>query len=431
MTASRGVVAAPRVAGSPSPGPALVRLALVAVALVASWFALYRLLFMSHVSSIWRLGSIDRFLSLASEATLCFLVIGSSALGTALLWRSSEKREARTLAIFLMLFAFAVSSDGFWTYRQVEPTSPAFRVAYDVATFLAAVFAFAALVRFSVLFPRAITADDLSGPHGSATGAHLRRATDRLRVLVRRPALGDAAPGPLRRLQRALLDGRRFWIGAVILAVMLFVVVAGGRWLEQRVGGRGWAEMVFRVLQIGFTIAAFAVAIANFRVAQARASDADRRRLFWVLEGCIAFAVIMSVAVAIKVLEMAAGLRVPMRWFPLVFLFATAVVLVCLAIAMFRAGAFDPALAIRRTAIAGVVTTLLVFLFAGVENLVQGWLGARLGFGDRLGGLLTGGTIGLAAGPLQAYVSRTVERLLTRAGVVPETDDELPTVQPG
>lgn len=402
---------------------ALVRLALIAVALVASWFALYRLVFMSHMSAMWRLSSVERVLSVASEGTLTFLVLGSSALGGALLWRASERREARTLAIFLVLFAFAVSSDGFWMYRQLEPTSAFLRSGYDVGAFAAAVYAFAALVRFSMLFPRAVTAEDLAGAHGSAAGARLRRGLNRTRERARLPAIAGDAPGPLRTMQRALLDGRRFWLGATALGVVLFTIVAGGRALEARFGGHGWAEIVFRILQSGFTIAAFALAIANFRVAQARASDADRRRLFWVLEGCIAFALIMSVAVAIKVLEIALGLRVQTRWFPLVFLLATAVVLVCLAIAMFRAGALDPALAIRRTAIAGVVTTLLVFLFAGLENVVQAWLGEGLGFSDRFGSLITGGVIGLAAGPLQARVGRVVGRMLERAGVVAETDE--------
>ena len=50
--------------------------------------------------------------------------------------------------------------------------------------------------------------------------------------------------------------------------------------------------------------------------------------------------------------------------------------------------------------VAGLVGTVMVFLFVGVEQLLEETLRAWVGFGDRAGGILTGGMVALSFEPV-------------------------------
>lgn len=71
------------------------------------------------------------------------------------------------------------------------------------------------------------------------------------------------------------------------------------------------------------------------------------------------------------------------------------------AVAVLYRGAIDPGLAIRKTALYGALGTLLLFVFAGVENVVADLVAERLGFGRSIGSWIAGGTVALAFGPLR------------------------------
>ncbi|HEX8392181.1 MAG TPA: hypothetical protein VF665_07510, partial [Longimicrobium sp.] len=61
------------------------------------------------------------------------------------------------------------------------------------------------------------------------------------------------------------------------------------------------------------------------------------------------------------------------------------------------------------------VGLMTVILFATLEQLLQGWVGARLGLSDRAGGVLTGVAVGLAFEPVRSRTIRLVERVLGAA----------------
>jgi hypothetical protein len=377
--------------------------ALVGVALA---FSLYRTVdTLSRLSGPpWGAGE------LASLLRLVLVASGTPAaasLALALAWRSCERAESRALAAFLALLAYTMAGDGIWLFavQRHLPRLAAGLLATSVP--VAGILSIAAFLRFSALFPRPLGPADLPAGGGGRLAAVLRR--------VHAASLG---PGSV-------------WRGAALLVALVLAAQAAGAWGDAT--GRDLSAVrLLKPVVVTALVGWMVLGVANLRAGYGRADEVGRRQIFWVLEGFLAGTAILLVTSALKLVQMASGYSLAVAgWFDLSVYAAFLVVLACLAVAMFRAGALDPSLAIRRTAVFGLVGATMIFVFAGVEQSVQELLGAWLGLGDRSGGMLTGGIVALTFEPVKARATALVERMLGRAEASGPVPPALSATSPG
>jgi hypothetical protein len=343
----------------------------------------------------WAHTAADRGMILAVLVLNLLAAPAAAALSLSLAWRSWHRDDARALATFLALAAFVLAGDGVWHLMQLAGAPEWVRSAADLSIPVCGLAGMAAMLRFSCTFPRPLSPAELAHG-GSRAGRTLARAR---RWSADGAAVRRAAAWSIGIL--LLLEGVR--IGAEAL----------GRPLPEL-----WVE---KYAVLAMLLASMAVSAANLRAGYRVADAEGRRRIFWVLEGFLLATTIALVASALKLVQDATGYVAPVRfWYGLSMMAAFAALLACLAVAMFYAGAVDPALAIRRTAVAGLVGLAMVVLFATLEQALQGWLGERLGLSARAGGIVTGVGVGLAFEPLRTRTAALVERVLGRAAA-PET----------
>jgi uncharacterized membrane protein YecN with MAPEG domain len=316
----------------------------------------------------------------------------AAALSLSLAWRSWHRDDARSLATFLAFAAFVLAGDGVWNVMRMSGLPEWVASLADLSIPVCGLAGMAAMLRFSCTFPRPLSRADLPGaPDGGAIGRMLRAAqrwsTDA--AAVRRAAVWAS-------------------VGLILVPEPLRVALAAL--------ARPMPELrVVKYVVLGMLVASMAVSAANQRAGYRVADAEGRRRIFWVLEGFLLATAIAALASALKLLQDATGYVPPVPfWFGMAMMAAFSSLLACLAIAMFWAGAVDPALAIRRTAVAGLLGLMMVVLFATLEQALQGWLGQRLGLSDRAGGILTGVAVGLAFEPLRTRTAALVERVLSR-----------------
>ncbi|HEX6036496.1 hypothetical protein [Longimicrobium sp.] len=314
----------------------------------------------------------------------------AAVLALALAWRSWDRNDARALATFLALTAFVLSGDGVWWLMTMARAPEWLRSVTDLSIPVCALAGMTAMLRFSCSFPRPLTPAELADGGSRARrvlAAAQRRSLDA--AAVRRVATGSI-------------------LGLILVPESIRIVA--------EVVGRPLPNFtLLKYIVFGMLLSSMAVSALNLRAGY-RGADADgRRRIYWVLEGFLLATGIAVLASLLKVLQDATGYVPPLRfWYGLSMMAAFAALLACVAIAMFYAGALDPALAIRRTAVAGLVGVAMVVTFATLEQVLQGYLGQWLGLSDRVGGILTGVGVGLTFEPLRTRTATFVEGVLAR-----------------
>lgn len=313
----------------------------------------------------------------------------AATLAQVLAWRSWNRRDARVLATFLALLSYPLAGEPVWGMLRASGIPRWGIMAIDTLFPLAAVAAMAMLVRFSALFPRPLNPGDVR--------ARSRSHPTRVIVAAQVWTMDEA------RLRRAAV-----WFCTLAVILPQAVSIASGEGAAGMIAGQ-----VSRYVTVAALLATLVIAPANLRASYRRADAAERRHIFWVLEGCVLVAAVALIASALKLLQNATGYTPPVPyWFALSLMGGFMGLLACLAFAMFGSGALDPALAIRRTAVASAVGLMTVILFATLEQVLQGWVGARLGLSDRAGGVLTGVAVGLAFEPVRTRTILLVERLI-------------------
>ncbi len=320
----------------------------------------------------------------AQVLVMLLLTGGAALLALALAWLAEDRADSRALAICLGLLAFGPAADTLAAGVVHPLLGDAARDATYFVRDLAMVLATAALVRFTALFPRPL-----------------------------RPA--DLGPGPLRAVRLAFLDERRVWRAGIALGV----AIPGAILLVEHLVGRAAGRRLLPIL-VAVGLAGLTLAVAYLRTPRPALDAADLRRRDWVLQGFVAATVVLLLASSVKVVQMLGGYAPGLPgWYIIALALGLDLLVVFLAVAMFYHGAFDPRLAIRRTAVAGLVGTLLVFVFVGVEQLLEETVQRWLGLGDRAGGILTGGVVALSFEPLKRRMDALVGRLLRRGGGPP------------
>lgn len=271
-------------------------------------------------------------------------VIAAGGLGTVILVRTTPRRDHSLVAVALALMGLPLLSYGVGSTMSLAGAPDwAFNSLASLGFFMA----LAATYRLSQSFP-----------HMQALGMQSRL-------------------GP--------------WIGALLL------------WSAVRV------DLLPLTPRVGMALA-FGVAVAsliNWR-RMYKAADADgRRRVLWLVQGLVAFAVIGGFQVSLVVLVQTTPLEIPIPgweyWLRTVALF---VALGFIAVAVFYRGALDPGLVVRRTALYGLSGVVLVFVFTAVEDLTASWLADRLGLSENAGSWLAGGVVALLLGPIHAALSK-------------------------
>lgn len=359
--------------------------------LAATAVALASVTFVSLVQQYgWADRASDRGVIVAVMVLNLLAAPAAAALSLSLAWRSWHRDDARALATFLALAAFVLAGDGLWHLMRLSGAPAWFASAADLSIPVCGLAGMAAMLRFSCTFPRRLSPSELTTDGGSRAG--------RMLAAVQRWTTNAAA---VRR--------------AAAWAIGILLLLESGR-IAAAAWGNPLPELwMEKYAVLAMLLASMAVSAANQRAGYRVADAEGRRRIFWVLEGFLLATAIAVVASALKLLQNATGYVAPVPfWYGLAMMAAFAALLACLAVAMFYAGAVDPALAIRRTAVAGLVGLAMVVLFATLEQALQGWLGARLGLSDRAGGILTGVGVGLAFEPLRTRTAALVERVLSR-----------------
>ena len=186
-----------------------------------------------------------------------------------------------------------------------------------------------------------------------------------------------------------------------------------------------WAFVIALVLAATFfsgMIAATAARLAiiglgiTYFYKSYRSGDIDvRRKVLWFLAMAIAAAALTIVAWAVKLAlgeEASETLRLIVG--VSVFSLNELTVVVCLAAAVFYAGAISPSLVIRKTVVFGLTTSLLLFVFATVEVFIHHQLVHFLHVTDTLASSLIGGVFGLTFHPVKHYFEHLLAKVQGR-----------------
>jgi hypothetical protein len=325
--------------------------------------------------------------------------VGACVLALVLVTRSWESRGARSLALFLAFLAAVWGS--LLRFLQVEVLEGQANVNLSATGWEATLavggllLASGAFIRFSTLFPVPLSPFDLPPPRGMP--------------LLRRFRISLFRPGVV-------------W-GLVLLLLLLqwgMGELFGGL-MPNAAGGEAdplARPAVYLLLGQAAIIAlaplvAIGLGIRNLASGYILATREDRKRVLWLVAGVSAAGWMILGSVAGFLLSLVLGLP---NWVPvglmILLVLAPTVLVVTSAIALFYAGSVDPGLVLKRSTVFGALGALGILVFAGLEEVLSGWVASRMGLPGMVGSLLAGS---LAAGvmiPLRNTVGRAVSRIL-------------------
>lgn len=327
-------------------------------------------------------GMIDLYASSA----ICLLAVTLIML---LVWRSVQRPEARILAVFLACMftpGVVLSTIGMSIGAQVMLQSAA------------AWLAVACFVRFAALFPRPVTYETF-------------RESD---VIKARRKGKEAEGEPWFR--PAFLRPALVWGGAA---------VGAGFGLAARLTGQVAVDAVSTIMMTVWLVAGLGMMRASYRVAD----PAGRRRMLWAVQGFYAAAwVSVLAAIPASILSAQAGYAygagsskdvvIPYAAVALqsiAGIVAIGLVVAGLGVALLYEGALDPALALKRTTVYGIVAVSGALLFGIVENVASSLLASALNLSEGMGAAVAGAAVALAFNPLRNWITRAVERRVSAA----------------
>ncbi|MCA1798476.1 MAG: hypothetical protein LC632_03180 [Xanthomonadaceae bacterium] len=154
------------------------------------------------------------------------------------------------------------------------------------------------------------------------------------------------------------------------------------------------------------------IALIVARIGYLRADAEMKHRSLWVME---AFLIAMSIFVVVMTIDYASHILWDTRFLGLTALGAASACLafvVCLILALFSGGAFDPRLIIRGTAFIGLFSVILAFMFAVVEEFLTSQISARFDLPESTGLVVSAAIAAAVFGPLWRSINRWVTRQL-------------------
>ena len=346
--------------------------------------------------------------------------LAACALAVPLVIRAQRLEEARTLALFLAFLSlfWATVFSFFYFLPSTEPDRLNFGLSVGPGASAWAytwyVLAVASFLRFSALFPRRLTARGFVAGH-------------RWKVVA--------------TLQKLSLIPAVVWGAGVALILTMAAPVVGTPW--NPLGSAMWNQpappievtwnvqwvlAVFR-MALGYVVVPLcmiALGVLNLFSSLVTSTGHDRRRGLWVFVG---FSIAMWMVFLAIPLAFIDEETLPVwltGWSVPFVLLAPAVIVACLAVAIFYRGDLDPALIIRRSTVYGLMAVLFVVLLAVGESLVSDLFVDRIGLSDAAGGALVAGITALLVLPLRGRFRNLLDRIGPRSGVA--TDVRPPAV---
>ncbi len=146
----------------------------------------------------------------------------------------------------------------------------------------------------------------------------------------------------------------------------------------------------------------------------------DRVRALWLLQGLVIGYLCVSLWVPALIISALMDSPLRLGLAPIVLASGALAFVGCLAVAVFRFGALDPALVMRRSIVLGTIIILLTLLFAVIETFVSGLLTDWLDLPANSGAYAASATAALVFGPLWNRLTFWADRLVDR--VFPKQD---------
>lgn len=316
---------------------------------------------------IWTTASPLRDLTRFTSAWLLllgFAFYGLTAAVLAVVISARTRRvDAQLLALFFGLASLSVSDVTYLprTAGTMLFGPPAGAAPPIIA--VAAAFGLFTIVRFAQHFPEALSAADM------------------------RAVLPARAPRLLTVIVAGLLDGRVFWLLALLLAITLAT-----------------GALTFTLTLALGCVCGSALFTLFYLWSGYRTQDpAGRRAITWIAQAVVAGGVFIVAGLTVRALERVLGIALPNAlepWLLLCGMFSGALFLM---FAVFYRGALDPALLVRRTALYGALAPVFVFLFAGIENVATDFLATRLGTDSGIGTWIAAGIIAVVVAAVRRW----------------------------
>lgn len=395
----------------------IIIVALGVVGIGANWLDIVDYLMFVSQYGLRDIASVGDALSMTNPFIHWAWSIAASLLALAIAWRWDDSKASAFLGLGLALVALPAS----WLGGLAAVARP-----------VRAGLALAAGFRFSQSFPASgrhvrPSPPTMRPPESSKawlgrTSAKMRSAIAGLnRFLSDHPGVVWAA-FPIAAVTQwyALRRVPPFVESLVVQAVGAEPASAsyiGGRWIF--IGEWGVNPYEFARGALLFVVALMvtlvvAMMVQSLRSNLAVASEEDRRRGFWLVQGSLAGALVLGLGLAFRYAEIVSGSAfllgrsILMRQFIDI---AGLIFVLFLAFALFGRGALDPRLAIRRTTIVGGLGLTFLFLLAGLGNLAEAWVEDVIGVPGVIGTIAVGGGLALALVPLKRRLTRTMDRL--------------------
>ncbi|MCA1799044.1 MAG: hypothetical protein LC632_06165 [Xanthomonadaceae bacterium] len=140
----------------------------------------------------------------------------------------------------------------------------------------------------------------------------------------------------------------------------------------------------------------------------------DRTRGLWLLQALVIGYICASLFVPVLFISVVLDTPLRLGMAPIILGCGALAFISCLAVAVFRFGALDPALVMRRSIVLGAIIFLLTLVFAAVETFVSELLTEWLGLPENSGAYAASATAAAVFGPLWKRLSGWADRVVDR-----------------
>lgn len=302
--------------------------------------------------------------------------ITCSVFGVAMVLSERHRQEAaRALGLAFAAWSYLMAYSGITLLFR--PPAPGLQREVFEAHFLAVeVLGLAGLLRYTSIFPRSLTDEELE------------------------PL--DTLPRLLLPFYRAAVGMRGTWspplAGMAVLTVLWSATLATGGELSD--AGLSRVMDVVRVCAAG-------VAVMNLRRAWASATEGDRDSLEWLLVGLAVLVGSVAILISGNVLVAVTGFPEPnVAWRPIVLDVGLVGFMSALAMSVLHREDNDPGRMLHLTTTGAAVTTIGLFLAAGLEALFSGGLLAAVSLRHGVGSAVAFAVVLSTWRQLAAWISR-------------------------
>ena len=279
--------------------------------------------------------------------------VSSGLLAIALVFRGDPNRGARSFAVTLAAWSYLLAYSGIVVLLRPDPG--ALRTVFQAHFPLVELLGLAGMIRFTSIFPRRLTPDELSPLKSLPIGLRTLQA-------ARRHLLSPAAP----------------WIAVVVvLAVLLSMNALVGRSLAD--AGLNPIMDLVRFMTVGLVV-------LNLRRSWLVGGAEERADIWWMLVGLALLTAAITLLIGGNVLVSTTGWsEPPIAWRPILLDLGLLGFLWGVSMAVFYTGAIDSAASAHRVVALTAFALIGLLVATGLETLLSGALVARISMRPGLG----------------------------------------------